>query len=76
LITLFAWSNTRYIAHSRIGEGDIRDSLLKGALRNKLIAGEIEIVDSDIHLIQFNEEQKVFLQEAVSSKDWKSDQIN
>lgn len=44
-----------------IGEEEIRVSLLKGTLRNKLIAEEIEIVESDINLIQFNEEQKAFL---------------
>lgn len=45
-----------------ISEADIRASLLKGTLRNKLIAGEIRVVCSDIDLLQFNAEQKAFLQ--------------
>lgn len=47
-----------------VSEDSIRASLLKGVLRNKIVAGEIEIVDSDAQLIQFNEEQKTFLQDA------------
>lgn len=44
-----------------IGEADIRTSLLKGTLRNKIIAGEIRIINSDIDLLQFNEDQRQFL---------------
>lgn len=47
-----------------ISEADIRASLLKGTLRNKIFAGEIEVVCSDIDLLQFNGLQKVFLQNA------------
>ena len=44
-----------------IDEAEIRASLLKGTLRNKLLAGEIRIICSDIDLIQFNDDQKAFL---------------
>lgn len=44
-----------------ISEADIRHSLLKGQLLEKLNAGEITIVDSDIDLLQFNDDQKAFL---------------
>ncbi len=47
-----------------IDEAEIRASLLKGTLRNKIIAGEIHIECSDIDLLQFNEDQKTFLQVA------------
>lgn len=45
-----------------ISEADIRHSLLKGQLLYKLTHSEITIVDSDIDLLQFNEDQKAFLQ--------------
>lgn len=45
-----------------ISEADIRHSLLKGQLLEKLRAGEITIVDSDIDLLQFNDDQKAFLE--------------
>lgn len=45
-----------------ITESDIRASLLKGELRNKILAKDIVIESSDIDLIQFNIEQKAFLQ--------------
>jgi len=44
-----------------VSESDIRASLLKGELLNKLLANEITIVFSDINLLQFNEDQKAFL---------------
>jgi hypothetical protein len=44
-----------------VSEASIRVSLLKGELRNKLIAGEIEVICSDIDLLQFNDIQKQFL---------------
>lgn len=44
-----------------VAEADIRASLLKGELRNKLIAKEIRVICSDIDLLQFNDEQKQFL---------------
>lgn len=47
-----------------VGEADIRASLLKGELRNKIQAQEIIITSTDVELIQFNESQKLFLQTA------------
>ena len=44
-----------------ISEADIRHSLLKGEVLAKLIDKEIIVVDSDIDLLQFNDEQKQFL---------------
>jgi hypothetical protein len=46
-----------------VSEADIRVSLLKGELNHKLRAGDIIIVESDIDLLQFNLDQKHFLQE-------------
>jgi hypothetical protein len=45
-----------------VGEADIRASLLKGELLHKLIYKEIEIVQSDIDLLQFNSSQLAFLE--------------
>jgi hypothetical protein len=47
-----------------VAEADIRASLLKGELRHKLLAKDIIIECSDIDLLQFNDDQKHFLQEA------------
>lgn len=47
-----------------VSESDIRASLLKGEIRNKLLAGEITVIASDIDLLQFNDAQKKFLQSA------------
>lgn len=47
-----------------VAEADIRSSLLKGELLRKLLAKEIVVVCSDIDLLQFNDEQKAFLQES------------
>jgi len=47
-----------------IGESDIRASLLKGELRHKILAKDIIIECSDIDLLQFNDDQKLFLQQA------------
>jgi hypothetical protein len=44
-----------------VSESSIRASLLKGELRNKIIAKEIRVICSDIDLIQFNDDQKIFL---------------
>jgi len=44
-----------------ISEADIRHSLLKGQLLEKLKAKEIIVIDSDIDLLQFNDDQKAFL---------------
>lgn len=45
-----------------VEEANIRASLLKGELRNKLVYGEIRILCSDINLLQFNMDQRDFLQ--------------
>lgn len=50
------------LAIPEISEAVIRHSLLKGELRIKGICGEIEVTCSDIDLLQFNDEQKTFLQ--------------
>ena len=47
-----------------VSESDIRASLLKGTLRHKLLAKDIIIEQSDIDLLQFNLDQKAFLQNA------------
>jgi len=47
-----------------VSESDIRASLLKGELRHKILAEDIVVECSDIDLLQFNLEQKSFLQNA------------
>ena len=47
-----------------VAEQDIRASLLKGEIQYKILAGDIQIVCSDIDLLQFNQGQKQFLQNA------------
>lgn len=47
-----------------VGEGDIRSSLLKGELNYKIRCADIIVVCSDIDLLQFNSQQKSFLQGA------------
>lgn len=47
-----------------VSEADIRHSLLKGELMMKIKTKEIEVVQSDIDLLQFNNEQKQFLKNA------------
>lgn len=47
-----------------VSESDIRASLLKGELKHKILAKDIIIECSDIDLLQFNEDQKTFLQDA------------
>lgn len=47
-----------------VAEADIRASLLKGELRHKILAGDIVVECSDIDLLQFNDDQKAFLQSA------------
>lgn len=44
-----------------VSESDIRASLLKGELLNKCLVEDIFITDSDIGLLQFNDEHKQFL---------------
>jgi multimeric flavodoxin WrbA len=47
-----------------VGEQDIRVSLLKGELYHKILAQDIVVISSDIDLLQFNNNQKSFLQSA------------
>jgi len=47
-----------------VAEQDIRASLLKGELRHKILAEDIVVECSDIDLLQFNDDQKKFLQNA------------
>lgn len=47
-----------------VAESDIRASLLKGELLRKIKAQEIIVDESDIDLLQFNADQKAFLQSA------------
>jgi len=47
-----------------VSEQDIRASLLKGELRHKILCGDIVVVCSDVDLLQFNGNQKAFLQSA------------
>lgn len=47
-----------------VAEQDIRASLLKGELRHKILAKDIIVECSDIDLLQFNLDQKSFLQDA------------
>lgn len=45
-----------------VAENDIRASLLKGEINHKIRANEIVIISSDIDLLQFNADQRSFLQ--------------
>lgn len=57
------YNTTRDLLRCRgVSEADIRASLLKGELNIKISAGELTIVQSDIDLLQFNAEQKLFLE--------------
>lgn len=57
------WSETRdLLAIPGIEEADIRASLLKGVLRHKLLCGDIQLVSSNIDLLQFSDKQRTFLQ--------------
>lgn len=47
-----------------VAEQDIRASLLKGELQHKILAKDIEVICSDIDLLQFNLAQRAFLQSA------------
>lgn len=49
------------LAIPAVSEADIRHSLLKGSLYIKFMADELEVVFSDIDLLQFNDDQKNFL---------------
>jgi hypothetical protein len=45
-----------------VQEADIRASLLKGELRHKFLCGDIELVSSNIDLLQFSDKQREWLQ--------------
>jgi hypothetical protein len=47
-----------------VGEADIRASLLKGELQHKILCKDITVECSDIDLLQFNDDQKKFLEDA------------
>ena len=47
-----------------VAEQDIRASLLKGEIRHKILVQDIVVECSDIDLLQFNDDQKAFLQSA------------
>lgn len=51
-----------------VSEADIRAALLKGEIRNKILAREIIIVSSDVDLLSFNSLQKQFLKDSGVSK--------
>ena len=44
-----------------VQEADIRASLLKGEIRHKFLCGDIELVSSNIDLLQFSDKQRAFL---------------
>lgn len=44
-----------------IQEADIRASLLKGEIRHKFLCGDIQLVSSNIDLLQFSDKQRAFL---------------
>ena len=63
------YDNTRdLLAIPGITESDIRVSLLKGELKHKLLVKDIVIEYSDIDLLQFNIDQKQFLQNSGVTK--------
>jgi hypothetical protein len=59
-----------------IGESDIRASLLKGEINHKIKSKEITVVQSDIDLLQFNNDQKIFLENAGIIKGLQVDYTN
>lgn len=57
------YNNSRdLLAIPGVSESDIRASLLKGELKNKILAREIVVECSDIDLLQFNDDQRAFLE--------------
>lgn len=59
-----------------VAESDLRASLLKGELRHKILSKDIVVECSDIDLLQFNDDQKVFLQSSGISKGLQVDNSN
>lgn len=56
------WGDTRdLLAIPGVEESDLRASLLKGELRHKFLCGDIELVSSNIDLLQFSDKQRNFL---------------
>jgi len=47
-----------------VAESDIRSSLLKGELLHKILSNEIQVINSDIDLLQFNISQRTLLENA------------
>lgn len=59
------WMNNRDLLRiPGVAESDIRSSLLKGELNHKIRVQEIIVLCSDIDLLQFNDQNKAFLQGA------------
>lgn len=59
-----------------VAESDIRASLLKGELRHKILSKDITVECSDIDLLQFNSDQKKFLQDSGIIKGLQVDNSN
>lgn len=56
------WGQTRDLLQiPGIEESDIRASLLKGVLRHKFLCGDIQLVSSNIDLLQFSNKQRDWL---------------
>jgi hypothetical protein len=56
------WGQTRDLLQiPGVEEADLRASLLKGVLRHKLLCGDIQLVSSNIDLLQFSDRQRAFL---------------
>src|SRR5208282_1352209 len=58
------WDTRDILQIPGVSEQDVRASLLKGELRHKILCGDIVVICSDIDLLQFNGNQKTFLQSA------------
>lgn len=71
-----------------VSEADIRNSLLKGELKTKLSLGVLTVVRSNIDLLQFDDEQRAFLESVgivggitnpasvLAQADWYVDSVN
>lgn len=60
-ITLFYGEIKDLLSYAGISEADIRESLIKGDLANKIRVGDIVITSSSIDLLQFDDQQKAFI---------------
>jgi hypothetical protein len=63
-VPIRADGNYDLISIPEVSEADIRHSLLKGTLMMKIITDEVRVIESNINLVQFDECQKEFLQNA------------